>query len=116
MVVFGEDVRAGFPSSRREISFFLSVNARVRSGDLDRACFFEAQVGQTWIPPRWFAPRWNVGGFIGPGRGVDKIDEVSFVFAACVMRPSRVCSCIKRLSAPIMVESVLRSWWRDMVA
>jgi len=32
------------------------------------------------------------------------------------MRPSGVCSCVKRLSAPIMVESVLRSWWRDVVA
>ena len=52
---------------------------RVRSGDLDRAHSSEAWVGRTWIPPRWFAPRWNVGGFIGPGRGVHKIDEVSFV-------------------------------------
>jgi len=24
------------------------------------------------------APRWNVGGFIGPGQGIDKIDEVLF--------------------------------------
>ena len=73
----GEDIRADFPSSRREISFFLSVSARVRNGDPDRVC--SLQVGQTWIPPRWFAPRWNVGRFIGPGRGVDKIDEFSFV-------------------------------------
>jgi len=66
-------------SSRRQISFFLSVSERVRSGDPDRACSFEARVGRTWIPPRWFAPCWNVDRFIGPGRGVDKIDEVLFL-------------------------------------
>jgi len=52
----------------------------VRSGDPDHACFFEARVGRTWIPPRCFVPRWNVGRFIGPGQGVDKVDEVSRLF------------------------------------
>ena len=47
-----------------------------------------------------------MGGFIGRGRRVDKIDEVPFVFAAYVMRPSGACSCVNRLSAPIVVESV----------
>jgi len=41
---------------------------------------FEAWVGWTWIPPRCFVPHWNVGGFIGPGRGVDKVDEVFRLF------------------------------------
>jgi len=46
-----------------------------------------------------------VCGFIGRGQGVDKIVEVPFVFTACVMRPTGACSCVKRLSTPIVVES-----------
>ena len=40
-------------------------------------------MSRTWIPPRWFTPRWNVGGFIGPGRGVDKIDEIFLFCRMC---------------------------------
>jgi len=40
-------------------------------------------VSRTWIPPRWFTPRWNVGRFIGPGRGVDKIDEILLFCRMC---------------------------------
>ena len=33
-------------------------------------------MGRTWIPSRWLHLIENVGGVIGPGRGVDKGDKV----------------------------------------
>jgi len=74
---------ADFPSSGQEISFFLSVSERVRNGDPDRSF----SRGRFVLPKRLGRVRLgflrggctsfeNVGGFIGPGRGVDKGDEV----------------------------------------
>jgi len=64
---------------------FLSTIARVRSGVLDRTL---SLARKRVSPPRGgsdldssevVAPLWNVGGFIGHGRGVDKEDEFPFV-------------------------------------
>jgi len=62
------------------------MSARVRSGDPDHTF----SQGRRVSSPRGMggldldssevvAPRRNVGGFIGPGRGVDKGDEFLFV-------------------------------------
>ena len=57
----------------------------MRSGDLGHSfsrqlcAFGEIRVSRTWVSPRCLHLRGNVGGFIGRGRGVDKIDEVPIV-------------------------------------
>ena len=58
---FGEDVRADLHPSGQEITFLLSASELVRSGDLDLdTCEVTSYLSG------------NMGGFIGPGRGVDK--------------------------------------------
>jgi len=57
----GEDVRANFPPSRREISFLLLASKLVRSGNFN----LDSSKVTSYLSE-------NVARFIGPGWGVDK--------------------------------------------